>query len=1072
MITAFRKLLLLVFSIVAIALAVLLYGWVVGPEDKTSLLSDGNTPNRAADLADIKRIGPRGTSLERGERLEYYRRGAGGHIERVYRAEHFQLQADDRALLREVTFVWYLKNGQSLTLTSETGEVHLDQGAERMQPTSGLLRGNVQIVFRLPIASMARQNLAGHPAEELVISTDELEFDTRSCRLWTDRAVQLRGKDLDVDGTGFLLQWREISREVDRLVIEHGGELTWRGGEGHAFSELFKEREAKVESTPEETLAAKPNVEPERIHTYWATFEKNVRVTYQDQVVNNMDRLTILFDMILSGQSSQTTTSSPAENKAQPANQLDDMHSSPPLRLTWNDKLTIVPADPQVQQSATGQRFRLEASGLPVTFRSRDMSGSCAKLEAEQDSGIINLSGSSEFGVFLESPDGTSIITEQLLIDPPIADGRLIRLLGKGSLKTAGKTDKQTGSSFEDANAIDLSWQKAATLNFIKRHQASVERDSQVATPAIQNPKDRFYLAEATATGDVVTVSKQLTAKANQLHIELDPPGSDGTDNGQAIRLLKAQDKFSADLPSDTGKLSVSSESMETKFDRRSSGQGQFASAIDLIGAVRATQNSSEQNSQSEIECQKLHIDLIENNTLTSVTENTYSNLNVSGLLADGQVIGRYLAEGESQSSLSADRLIRNEKTQTTELHGQPAELKRGTDWLRSTVISVAERDKNYLLTTPGAGEMRVTFPTADENSPPALLGLNWLGSLEFDGRVNTAVFTGLDNERVTGAIVHSPTRSSQLAADKLELYLQNKEQTSPANKKRPSEDMMSAKTFFKPMGNRTLQKMIMTGRAEVRSIEHPDNKPEERLRAALLKSDVLTYDTYGSEKRQFYGEGPGSLLLEDYRPTDEKVSAAKAASSPGSRARQQTDGLALQRVGPGQTAFVWKDSAKYRQDERTAILAGDVHMVSMGYALTLPGRSPSGTKAQKINRQRTELLCQTFTVTFAELKANKTKEKKSDFADLSAMDELQVEQIEASGDASLISDDVNIEGNKIIYNAKDNEILIEGSSKSQASLTYIDPDKGWGRWTGTKIHYDTAKHKADAPGGRFESLY
>ena len=87
-------------------------------------------------------------------------------------------------------------------------------------------------------------------------------------------------------------------------------------------------------------------------------------------------------------------------------------------------------------------------------------------------------------------------------------------------------------------------------------------------------------------------------------------------------------------------------------------------------------------------------------------------------------------------------------------------------------------------------------------------------------------------------------------------------------------------------------------------------------------------------------------------------------------------------------------------------------------------------------------------------------------------MDELKIERIEALGNASLISDDVTIKGNKMLYSTINGEILIEGSREFPASLEYMGPHRGWGRWTGKEIHYDTAKHEADAPGGRFETLY
>ncbi|NIA06994.1 MAG: hypothetical protein GWP14_05030 [Actinobacteria bacterium] len=1075
-----RKLLLLVLSIVAVTVVLLFYQWLAGPKGTSDSEPNNNIPSAPVDLAGIKRIGSTDSNLESAEQLEYYRRGPGGRVERVYRAERFHLQSEDQALLKGVTFVWHLKNGQTLTLTSDTGQVHLDRGANRMQPTSGLLSGNVQIVFRVPNASTTGQPPAQQSAEELVINTDELEFDTRSCRLWTDRAVRLRGTDLDANGTGFLLRWREISQEIDRLIIQKGGELTWRGGKGRAFGNLIDEPNNTVEPAAGPDTS-EPLIDPEKIHSYIATFDEDVRITYNDryqvQTIHNIDRLNVLFDLILSSRSSEDEPSS-ANKKDPPPKQSDDMYQSSPLRLTWNGPLTVVPTEPQTDSSVASRRLRFEALGSPVTFNTRDVSGSCAKLEAEQDSGIVRLSSSSDVRVFLESSDGTKVITEQLLIDPPARDARGVRLLGKGSLKTSDITSQQMTSTRQKSNAIDLSWQESASLKFIRQNQRPDDQNSQIVSADRQtNSQEGFYLAEANATGQVVAVSDQLTTKANMIHVELDPPGSDGTDKGQAIRVLRAENDFSADLPSKKGKLTVSADIMETSFSRRSSGKGQFASSINLKGNVLATEQTPQKQSESKLECQKMLISLVEEKDTTIGTKNSYGKATVSKLVAEENVIGRYLVKGKTHSSLHADKLVADESTHTTTLYGKPAQLRRGqNDRLNSETIIIkglgkaTGQDRNYVLITPGAGQMRVMFPTAEQDSPSALLGLEWTESLTFDGETNKAVFRSLDKKRVTGAILHSPTSSSQFVADRLELHLQDKRQTSPPDMEVSTEDIVSSETFFKPMGNRTLQRMVMTGRAEIRNIEHPAGQPEQRLRAALLTSNVLTYV---DKKRQFFGDGPGSLLLEDYRQTDKKVSAAQTTSVPERETRRQRGGPALQRVGPGQTAFEWKKSAKYYQDERTAVLAGDVHMVSMGYALALPGRSATATGYSEKERHRTELWCQTFTITFAEPKTQASETDKSNFADLSAMDELDAKRVEASGNASLVSKDIRIEGaQSILYDRKTEQIVIQGSRKSKASVVYLDPQRGqWVEWTGKLAHYNVATGELKAK-GNFRVLY
>ena len=424
MVTALLKLLLLVLSIAAFVIVILLYSWVAGPEETPNSSSDADTPDRAINLTGIRRIGSRDARLDRGKELKYFGRGVGGRIEMEYSAKEFVLQADDRASLRDVRFVRYLKNGQTLRLNSETGEVRLERGVE---PTRGHLRGNVQIVFRFPNPSRTKQGFAEQPTQKLIISTEELEFDTRACRLRTDRAVQLSGPDLDANGMGFLLRWREISREIDRLVIERGGELTWRAGEGRSLSELIWEGDDSGESPG--TKTARPAADSDRIHSYLATFEEDVRVTYQNQVVDNLDLLNVLFDLILPSQSTEAPSpsarangqapTSPVRAGTQASAPLTESRPSSDLRLTWSRKLTVVPKERHEVKPSPKRKLEVEAWGTPVKFHSPDMSGECARLKAIHRSGKVTLFSSSDFDVSFQAAQGTSVVCkERVEIEP------------------------------------------------------------------------------------------------------------------------------------------------------------------------------------------------------------------------------------------------------------------------------------------------------------------------------------------------------------------------------------------------------------------------------------------------------------------------------------------------------------------------------------------------------------------------------------------------------------------------------------------------------------------------------
>ena len=1074
-----RKLLLLLISLAVVVLAILSYQWLAGTDRTGDSEPEQGTPAAPVDWSGVKRIGSDDASLDSAEKLEYHRRGLGGRVERVYRAEVFDLEAEDRARLEDVTFIWHLKNGQAITLTSDTGRVHLDRGGHRMQPTSGRLTGNVRIVFQLPNDSVKAQNSAG----ELVITTDELEFDMRSCLLWTDRAVQLRGTDLDANGAGFQLRWREVSQEIDRLVIKEGGELTWRGARGGAFDKLIDDSDGAGNGTAGKA-ASKPSADPERIHSYLATFNDDVRIAYNDrnqvQTIRSIDCLKILFDLAFSQEPAEqaAVVESPSpddEDTDVPTRELDDVYPESTLRLIWNGPLEVVPAELQSEQAAAGGRLRFEALGSPLEFNTRDVSGSCAQLQAQQDTGMVRLSSKEDVGVHLELSDGTEVATETLVIEPPAKNARQIRMLGKGNLETIDRADHQITSDLEESDNVKLSWQESALLKLVRLPQ---DKDGK------SNQEDNFYLSEATANGQVVALSKKFITQGNMVYIELDPPGSDGTEKGQAIRVLRAEDQFSADLSTEKGKLTVEADAMETKFKLCSSGKGQYPASIDLTGNVVATEKTPEKQSESRLECRKMRIDLVEDEAVSATNVNSYGNADVSQIVAEHGVIGRYSVEGQLRSGLRADKLVADNSTHTTTLYGQPAELNRGqNDWLSSEVIVVTElgrngdRQKDYTLTSPGPGEMRLTFTTADETKPPALLGLEWTESLTFnkdtlDGKpVDKAIFRSLEDKRITGAILHSPTSSSQFAARELELYLQNKEEGASPDRRIVAEDTASPDTFFKPMGDKALRRMAMKGQAQIGSIEHPAGNPKQRLRAAFLTSDVLNYDIYyekEEKKRQFYTDTAGSLLLEDYRPTETIVSTERSAPSKEIERGKQRGGPALRRVGPGQTAFEWRKSARYYQDKRKAVLTGDVHMVSMGYALTLPGRSSSPTDSKTKSLNRTEMWCQTFTIIFAEPESTEPEMAKSDFADLSTMDELRVELVETSGNASMVSKDISVEGaERILYDRDAGEIVIEGSRRSRATVVYLDPQRRqWIQWTGNHARYDVATGELKAKGG------
>ena len=1084
-----RKLMLLGLSLALIFAVVLIYRLFTSDRGPVSSTVENLEPSRSADLDSIKRIPQSERSFQSGDKLEIFFMGPGGRIERAYHAKRFKLVSEDRAALEEVKLVWHLKGGETLTLTSASGDVHIDNGSGGMQPTRGMLSGNVRIVHDTrPEAKPTRRTIGQRDAGKLIITTDKLDFDIPSCRLATAEPVELHGSNLDAYGTGLLLHWREISNDIDSLIIRQGGEMIWYPGPGSGFVSITPEpQEQKPQQTvlplttefsqeqkPQTTVplvveSSQEQAASAKINSYLATFQRNVRVTHKDQVVENVDTLNVVFDLDTSDDSdsadaapaetlgpgpSPAPTSEPVQVSAaeleasEPVRGTDEPKIQAPVRITWTGELNIIPKENEDYPPSAPRRFEVEALGAPVELSSGEMFGECARLTAQHQLGTVQLFSSPDFGVELNAADGSTITADEMDIDSTTSTAVMI---GKGAIKTtAEKGAVEADTLAQETKGMDLSWNGQATLKFLKDDQPM----------ALASGSD-YYLSEATAIDDVVAISDKFRAQANHMYVKLGPPGSDGTQSGQDILLLTAKDDFFSVLGEDG--LSVKADAMETHFTRRSSGKGQFPSSIELKGNVGTIQQQPNSDTQSTLESEEMLVSLAENDEATSSGPDGQVGSRVTNLLAKGNVVARQLFDGQVRSSLRAEKLDRDEASKTTLLYGSPAKLIRGEDSIEANIIRIVEQDEHYVLRTPVPGKMNASFASAEKNSVPAKLELNWPGAMVFDGQANKAIFTLVPGQLVKGQIDHSPKRVSALEAEQLELFLQDEEHSSPAG----SAEQMSSGSVFEPMGSKSLEKMILTGKAMVRSVEQSPDASNKRLRAVRLSSDVLTYL---AEEGQFQGQGPGTLLLEDNRPTDKEVSAKK----PTAQVPKSRGSLRFHRVGLGQTAFEWTDSVDYDQAKRRAVLLGDVHMISRGYALTMPAK-PSERAGASNRRDLTELWCQEFTLIHAESKTDGTSGGKSGMADLSGMDELEIESIRALGSKSskavLSSSDVHIEGQKIFHNAKSNEIIITGTRKQKAILEYSDPVKGWGRWTGNTVYYNTVTHTGSAPGGRFNTV-
>ena len=1086
-----RRLLLVMLSFGVLALAIVIYshfsgdGWQEEPSDIQPV---NGLP---VSTEHIKRVGPGQGIMEGGQGLHVVTRGPGGKIQREYHIERFELETEDLASMEEVRLIWHLDKGQTLTLTSATGEAHIERGSGNVQLTDGWLRGKVRIMLRRnPVRDAEELEQDSRGPQDVLVTTDNMKFDARSCMLQTEEAVDLWGPDVEVHGTGMLLRWREVTRQIDKLVIKHGQELIWRG----AVASDLKPKPEQTRTTVKPEKQAADGKEGEKIHSYLASFQGKARVTfrtykdqetYQEQVLESADHLNILFDLAAGDQLSKEKRSPGGKGPREPR------AARHWLRLTWDDELIVVPAEPAPDAAQGEKSFGIEAVGQPVKFKSADFSGSCPKLQAEHDTRTVRLLSNEAHRVHLESSTGDTIDCDRGDFNWNSGLGKFI---GRGTLRTA-RPHKLGQSSEKD---IELTWQERASVLFVERPSGD---DSAEAGGTAKD----FYLKDALAVGDVHVTSDQMSATAGRLHVKLGPPGSDGTDDGQAIEGLQAWDGFSSKLPHKDEELGVSARSMNATFSPSKSGQGQFVSQIELTEQVQAVLPSSKELGQDKLTCDHLRVEMdeAEDEEETALADgseaNDYGNLVVSRLVASGNVIGRHEIQGQAPSGFTADRMERRELPgqlertfwpqegptpaydKLTVLSGEKAMIRKGQDSLSSKVIVIIETegdDTERLLTlsTPGAGDMKASFEPEEKGEPPALLDLYWPGWMMFDRKADTAVFTGLVRSRVRGTVEHSTTRSSGLRTEKLELFFKPEPVSELDKALASSRELISTEPFFEPVAQRKLDRMVLIGSSEVSSIEHPSGDPKTRQRSALLKSEKLTYQT---QTESFRAEGPGNLLLEDYRKTETEVSGDQAEPISANAPSAEPLEPSATRVRKGQTAFRWDTSANYDQNERQAVLNGNVYMNAMGYGIALPSRGQGQDRNTRQQLKQTRLWCGNLAVTFGQDQAGDTAEQEAgtSIADLSAMDELAVREVRTTKEVTLKSGDAEINADEMVYNptrpqgqtpAK-YDLEIKGNRKSRAEMIYIDPEQGWTRLRGRIIRYNTLTQESEVVGGTSE---
>ena len=791
-----------------------------------------------------------------------------GNIKYQFRADRFDRQPDgtDKVLNPEAEFFMgeekvagagrrklrvVGKTGDVVTTSVKRAKQNFGSGETRL-PTRGVLHDVVIYLYA-----------SDHDAQpELTAVMNNAAFDNDTFRIYTEEfvapdgkkipadevPVTVRGTDFDFDGRGLIVRMDELDKQLRSLEIVHGQRLLVKHS-GSLSAPMLGEPQSDAGPLPfmlasaEKTAGAQPirraptrkralpkpstslTTLPARTGVYRATFFDKVHVAQADQGTVDASRMEVDFYMKQKEEESATTQPGragkhPATTKA-PATAKADQ----PVEVTWTGKLTIVPADQELEPGESIARF----FGEPVIVHQKDNDIRCAELAYDSKQQVVLLSGSPNFPVQLKDSRGAIVKTDWMRYS---ALDRVATLQGHGEVTMPVKDEK---------------------TRKVQQLQARWARECEMEMSG--GRKDEPLLIQHVAMrGDVDINHPQLLMQAQSLDLGFVPskattrPASDATGNAVIQTVNAAGNVHCIITEADQTKRTIDCQHLNLLADESASG-AMLARRLDANGAVHALDNDR------DLFADNLALDLTQNGATTELKK----------LVANGHVN----AKTQGNSWTKGDDLL--------------IEMQNAEPYVRVTGASGASvGSKDSTLTGPsiefwkgqqrgvvkGAGRMTGT-QHAQKDKPGTPIDITWADGIVLDGDKNRIDITGnvqvisKDND---GAVNTATGR-------KLALLLEAAPTTAPVTTKKSAEQV----DF---LAGKEVRDIRLTENVQVQSLLSAADGSV--LRQMNLFAEQIDYD---KKLGRMMVPVTGRLFFADLRPTTQPATQSGVPSGRGKTA-------------------------------------------------------------------------------------------------------------------------------------------------------------------------------------------
>jgi hypothetical protein len=980
-----------------------------------------------------------------------------GRLASMFTATEYLPQKDRSFKVVRPIAVFFLDDGQYMSVTGETGVVFVDAvtgstSATAMNMTAPAVQApNNGMLHQVHVALYPSAS-AANPT--LWLDVNNLSFDNDTGRLYTQSyadetgatiaadkvPVTVRGDDYEFDGTGLILNWNDRDRRLQLLEIAHGGRLQIRNPAkmsvpwspkttmtraSHALPEALVAADPAAAGMVLTTAAsAPPTTSPVVRVPYRAVFNDNVRVEQGDRQMASADTMLVDFLPAPARSDPKRATTAPAVASAAteptPPLAAKKMAETPPSAPTTNASVAGSPAagaSPAKSAAPTTQNQpitvywtgKLRVTPLDSTPVMPIADGQAAvrlvgsPVELTPEATVIHAAAATyrnDGAVLLEGSSAFPLV--ELMQDRGMSfTSERIAYDPATQLATiTGHSDLHLPLEGR-REQLTASWTRQGILHFI----GNAARPESV---------DRVDLS-----GQVVTDHPDFNIKSEQLAIDLEKPSRPANapttkQSGATVKRATASGDVRCRL------IRAGQTDRGIDGDRLVMETATGLDGKPIPRTVVADGNVHAFDPEQNLRAGHLDVALVPKAKLSApaaVAKNTkdadaMDAVEVESLFAKTNVH----AELKTGAIADADQLrvtTKNGKTDI-ELRGGEA-LATIADGKGSTLSGplLHLSPERSLVTVDGPGSMHAVRRTSP-SAPPRPVDVSWTDSLTVDGPANMVDAIGQATVKTTdpnGTI-------NTLSGDSAHIDLVDAKPDPKAAKKVKSP---TTQTGFgaADFGNKELKAVLLQGRVHGTSLLlSPDGSV---LRRGELYGSKLTYDAQTGKTAV---PGPGQLFVEDHR----KPEANADGNNRGSMAVQ------------------WKNGLVHDETARQIVIDGDT---IVGFRQEKKDATPMRLTSQRVTMDLAPSAPTNHGATTAP----------------GATSSMQVSHVRAEGGVEFVVDGkpIRFHAHRVDYDPSKERLTAVGSEQDPA---FMEDEQGMANNEFSELVFDTRKQDIDSVKG------